>query len=276
MASTFASTNGSERDQPLEPVVGANLHVNRPAHQPSTVQQKWRGVCEHVSEGIRKAVYMNKIAPQEMRQHLMLNQARLKTVEEVAQEIEDYWDATEEFSSDEKGQAGFIVGFQPERGEQRRLEDTAIGVGDSASKKRSVGLIKSTQRAIHHKTRCKERFVNGRTQRNESCCDCNAKRLERELGAGTTSKFVNSRTAASISGVEGSAHRPGRDNFQVKGSGRTPHRSLRGKDYTGEVVPLGEVCLGRDHSEDGGPKLNVRLMRGVFVGKLDRTDEFSC
>ena len=38
-------------------------------------------------------------------------------------------------------------------------------------------------------------------------------------------------------------------------------------------MPFGEICLGRDHSEDGA-KLNVRWMRGVFVGKLDRTDEF--
>ena len=29
--------------------------------------------------------------------------------------------------------------------------------------------------------------------------------------------------------------------------------------------------LGRNHSEDGA-KLNMRWMRGVFVGKLDRTD----
>ena len=63
------------------------------------------------------------------------------------------------------------------------------------------------------------------------------------------------------------------NNFQVKGSVRTPCRSIRGKDYTGEVVPFGEVCLVRNHSEDGA-KLNMRWMRGVFVGKLDRTDEF--
>ena len=70
--------------------------------------------------------------------------------EEVAQEFEDYWDANEEFSCDGKGQAEFIasigkgpgqqekggkqggkskgkgklhkgLGFQPERGEQRRF-----------------------------------------------------------------------------------------------------------------------------------------------------------
>ena len=50
---------------------------------------------------------MNKIAPQDMRPHLMLNQSR--TAEEVAQDIEDYWDATEEFSHDDKNQAGFIA-----------------------------------------------------------------------------------------------------------------------------------------------------------------------
>ena len=37
---------------------------------------------ERVSDGIRRAVYMNKIAPQGMRQHLMLNQSRLSTAEE--------------------------------------------------------------------------------------------------------------------------------------------------------------------------------------------------
>ena len=111
---------------------------------------------ERVSDGIRRALYLNKVAPQDMRQHLMLNQSRLSTAEEVAQEIEDYWDATEDFSRDDKNQAGLIApvgkgpakggkpngvpynfgkgggtkgkgkmhkgfGFQPERGEQRKF-----------------------------------------------------------------------------------------------------------------------------------------------------------
>ena len=41
---------------------------------------------ERVSDGIRRAVYVIKIAPQDMRQHL-LNQSRLSTAEDVAQEI---------------------------------------------------------------------------------------------------------------------------------------------------------------------------------------------
>ena len=125
---------------------------------------------ECLSDGIRRAVYMNKIAPQDVRQHLMLNQSRLGTVEEVAQEIEDYWDATEEFSRDDKNQAGFIapVGkgpvkdgkpttlervvarrakekctkdsdFNPSVVNNESLVDTAIGVGESGTKMPSVG-----------------------------------------------------------------------------------------------------------------------------------------
>ena len=37
------------------------------------------------------------------------------------------------------------------------------------------------------------------------------------------------------------------NNFQEKGTLRTPYRSIRGKDNTGEVVPFGEVCLERNH-----------------------------
>ena len=61
-------------------------------------------IGERLSEGIRKAVHMNNIAPRDMRQHLMLNQTRLNTAADVAQEKEEYyWDAAEEFSRDEKG-----------------------------------------------------------------------------------------------------------------------------------------------------------------------------
>ena len=48
---------------------------------------------------------MNKIVPQDMRQHLRLE----STAEDVVQEIEDNWDATDEFSRDGKNQAGFIA-----------------------------------------------------------------------------------------------------------------------------------------------------------------------
>ena len=46
-------------------------------------------------------------------------------------------------------------------------EDTAMGVAESATRSRNIGLIKSTQRTIHRKTRCKETFVNGRTEQRK-------------------------------------------------------------------------------------------------------------
>ena len=109
----------------------------------------------------------------------MLNQSLLSTAEEVAQEIEDYWDAAEEFSRDDKNQAGFIAPFGKalrkvenlmechttlervvaRRAKEKRKKDsdlnpsvvnseslvgTVIGVGDSATRKPSVSLKKST------------------------------------------------------------------------------------------------------------------------------------
>ena len=113
------------------------------------------------------------------------------------------------------------------------------------------------------------------------------------LGAWRTSEVDNSGTASGISrssfneiqdrswngsrvdGLDGATLCMGCEQFpsEVKGTVRTFFRSIRGKDYTGEVVPFGEVCMGRNHSEDGA-NLNMRWMRGVFVGKRDRTDEF--
>ena len=43
-----------------------------------------------------------------------------------------------------KGKMHKGLGFQPERGEQRKFGGAAIGVGESAIQKPSVGLNKST------------------------------------------------------------------------------------------------------------------------------------
>ena len=161
MASPLESTNSSECDKPLESVAGPNRFTSP---NPRNNIRQWNKNAEEyetrtgerVSDGIRREVYMNLIAPKDMQQHLMLHQSRLSTAEEVAQEIENYWDATEEFSRDDKNQAGFIapvgkgfvkggkhngvpynfgkgsgtkgkgkmhegLGFQPERGEQRKF-----------------------------------------------------------------------------------------------------------------------------------------------------------
>ena len=46
------------------------------------------------------------------------------------------------------------------------------------------------------------------------------------------------------------------NNFQVKGTRRTPYRSIRCKDYTGEVVPFGEICLNLKKRKIGEPDIN--------------------
>ena len=91
---------------------------------------------ERVSDWIRGAVRKNKIAPQDMRQHLMLNQSRLSTAEEVAQAIEDHWDATVELSREDKNQAGFIapVGQGPAKGGQHSGVPYNFGEGGTKGK----------------------------------------------------------------------------------------------------------------------------------------------
>ena len=135
---------------------------------------------------------MNEIAPQDMRQHLMLNESCLCTAEEVAQEIGDCWDATEEFSRDEKDLAGFIapdgkgpekqekgrkqggkrrdrgLGFKPERGEQRRFGGHCNWCWRIGNKEAQCWFRQeNTQGAVHNQTRCKETLVNGQTHRRK-------------------------------------------------------------------------------------------------------------
>ena len=98
----------------------------------------------------------------------MLNQYRLSTAEEVAQEIDDHWDENKEFSRHDKGQAGFVapvgkgpvrqekggkhggkskgngkmhqrVGFQPERCEETFWRILRLVLAILATQKRSVG-----------------------------------------------------------------------------------------------------------------------------------------
>ena len=103
-----------------------------------------------VSEG---PVYMNKVAPQDMRQHLMLS--RLSTAEEVAQEIEDYWDPTEDFSGDDKNQDGFIapVGKVPAKGGTRNGVPYNFGKGSGTKGKGKMhkGLGFQPERGQHRK-----------------------------------------------------------------------------------------------------------------------------
>ena len=116
---------------------------------------------------------MNKIAPQDMRQHLMLNQARLSAVQDVVQEIEDYWMQPRSLRVTTRTKLDSLLqlvkalrklenliechvtlervvaqrakdkwtkdsGFNPSVVNSDSLVDTSVGVGESVTKKPSV------------------------------------------------------------------------------------------------------------------------------------------
>ena len=49
-----------------------------------------------INDVTKKSIYMNKLAPEAMRQHLRLNQSRLLTSDDVVQEIEEYLEACDD------------------------------------------------------------------------------------------------------------------------------------------------------------------------------------
>ena len=62
------------------------------------------------------------------------------------------------------------------------------------------------------------------------------------------------------------------NRYQVRASGRTPYQHMRQREYQGKVLPFGEVVLYRDPSSEH-EKFKRRWFPGVFVGKVDNTDE---
>ena len=64
------------------------------------------------------------------------------------------------------------------------LEDTAFGVGELATRSRSVGLNKNMHITIQGKTHCKEIFVNGRAHRRKDKITACPKEKDREKEIG--------------------------------------------------------------------------------------------
>ena len=63
-----------------------------------------------VTDGTKKSIYMTQIAPDVMRHHLQMNQSRLLTSDDVAEEIESFMDAQEEDEQAATGTVGAVVG----------------------------------------------------------------------------------------------------------------------------------------------------------------------
>ena len=68
-------------------------------------KQNWR---KRISDQNKKRIYLNKIAPHDMRPHLMLNQQRLDTSDAIAEEIEEQCDALEELNREAKELLGVV------------------------------------------------------------------------------------------------------------------------------------------------------------------------
>lgn len=58
---------------------------------------------ERISDNMKRSIFQNKIAPVEIRQHLLLNRSKLLTSEVVADEIEEYQEALDLFLQSQAG-----------------------------------------------------------------------------------------------------------------------------------------------------------------------------
>ena len=104
----------------------------------------------------------------------MLNQARYFNAHDFAQEIEDYWDSTEEFSRDEKNQGGFFApvckGFcETKRKVENMVERARTKENCTKCTDSNPSVVSTdTQRTIQVKTHSKETFVNVRAHRRKA------------------------------------------------------------------------------------------------------------
>ena len=81
---------------------GPEVFVERSSNQLAAVEKNAAEYTaktgETISEQSKKNIFLSKIVPTDMRQHLMLNQTRLESSEAIADEIEEYCKAMEEFN----------------------------------------------------------------------------------------------------------------------------------------------------------------------------------
>ena len=61
--------------------------------------------------------------------------------------------------------------------------------------------------------------------------------------------------------------------FNVGEDGRTGHQRLKGKEYRHHVLEFGETAMWHRQTEVEDAKMEKRFKKGIWVGKLDQTDE---
>lgn len=63
------------------------------------------------------------------------------------------------------------------------------------------------------------------------------------------------------------------NRFAIGEDGKTPFERKRGKKFRADVIPIGEMCLWRVPEATKGPKLAARWKKGVWLGRMDKTNE---
>jgi hypothetical protein len=71
---------------------------------------------DRVTDSTRRSIYMTQIAPEALRHHLHMNQSRLLTSDDIAEEIESYIDAQEEDEQAMSGTVGALSSHQEKNG----------------------------------------------------------------------------------------------------------------------------------------------------------------
>ena len=67
---------------------------------------------EEVPESLRRTIYVDKIAPPELHQHLLMNQSRLKTADDVKTDIEQYLEAKDQSDQARDHEGGYIAAIR--------------------------------------------------------------------------------------------------------------------------------------------------------------------
>ena len=193
----------------------------------------------------------------------MSNQSRLSTAEEVAQETEDYWDATEEFSRDDKNQAVFVapVGKGPAKGGTPNGVPHNFGKGSGTKGKGKMhkGLGCQPERGEQRKFGgyCKWCWRTGHTE-----AQCWFKQEYMKSNPSQDPLQGNIREWTNMS-----EKRQGHSQPKGKGKGKRKHRGKgnHNQDQAGSPNEDGQRTFG---------DFGIKRQRVEFVGDVQENDDF--
>ena len=63
------------------------------------------------------------------------------------------------------------------------------------------------------------------------------------------------------------------ERFHVNKTKTTAHRILKGHDYLGELLPMGETVMAKYPNVKDRAKSDSRWVKGIYAGKTTQLDE---